>query len=640
MHPRVLFLATACCFAVTQPASTTWCESRLKTLREHVAARRFGEAYDMSTSLDHSSPSSLPAACLADSPYQGLADVLVLADGPWVGPHLRLRDPGGDPEVMPIHASDEWALLTTSAIKVTGFTLDGNFVMLSHGAISNGQRARGTRGAGDYTLGEKEILIIPAVPEDQCGDDGAAVFAGGLVDTYGGIINYLQAAVEFANTFFDEASWGSFRLKPTIVAPVCVAGFTYAGCGSFGDRALGWNSYDPVSDALDTLAIAACEDQRGLSPLDFLFYGVVIPGCEGIAWSGLGWVGSPGFVINLNANSLDPSLLHELGHNIGLNHGARLTSQNRGRVLAETTFVDAWASTRPLGYQEYGSLVTLMGKGETPSAQPMLPGKLMMEWASRDAVVRVEQPDGCGVSGETCGPYYLQPTDSGTFDSGAFVGVRIASEIADRYFWVEHRTLSAVVGDRPAIVVCSASYSSSAESLGGGGITGITILADAATEGDSSAPQVHEMEELQLDASVDGSGLPLWVRVGAADSRGYLPVTIAATAPGPSPPTPPAPPGIFQGCDDHCCNTVILDNIEYTLYTSAPCCYGKCAYQTVLPGSKVYYLQYVADDWDEYIVVDSLYSTSCFHQNTVASHVVSFFTNEEVADAASIEACA
>ena len=66
---------------------------------------------------------------------------------------------------------------------------------------------------------------------------------------------------------------------------------------------------------------------------------------------------------------------------------------------------------------------------------------------------------------------------------------------------------------------------------------------------------------------------------GAADSRGYLPVTIAATAPGPSPPTPPAPPGIFQGCDDHCnsdCNSDCDDSCDFFSKSCDGGCDGSC----------------------------------------------------------------
>jgi len=43
-----------------------------------------------------------------------------------------------------------------------------------------------------------------------------------------------------------------------------------------------------------------------------------MPACAELAWSGVGWVGQPGLVLNvLTAADHDASLVHQLGHNLG-----------------------------------------------------------------------------------------------------------------------------------------------------------------------------------------------------------------------------------------------------------------------------------------------------------------------------------
>ena len=81
------------------------------------------------------------------------------------------------------------------------------------------------------------------------------------------------------------------------------------------------------------------------------------------------------------------------------------------------------------------------------------------------------EPGSC--SSSPCGPYYLQPLDTGgSLDISSPVGIRISTEISGRYFWVEHRTKK---GNGNAAYICSASYSLS---YGGGGLLRKTVPPD------------------------------------------------------------------------------------------------------------------------------------------------------------------
>ena len=222
-----------------------------------------------------------------------------------------------------------------------------------------------------------------------------------------------------------------------------------------------------------------------------------------------------------------------VGHNLGLNHGTTYSGGTRGRSIAESAFVDNGAA-EPSGYNAYGSPVTLMGGGGTPDSDLTLPAKLINGWVDESSIVLLE-PGGC--SSAPCGPYYLQPLDAGgTFDPSAPVGVRVASEVEGRFFWVEHRTL---LGTGSAAYICSASYS---YTYGNGGLVRKTVMVDTATEGSTKAPEIYPMDAIELDVSADGSSFPLWVDVGVVDDQGFLPVTFSSSAPAPSPPLPPDPP--------------------------------------------------------------------------------------------------
>jgi len=102
-----------------QARDEAWCVERLKTLRGLVQARKLGEAYSLSITLDRSAATygMLPGPCLEDIPWQGTIDI------------RRQSDEDERPKglinglLLPIRAVDSWALVTATGVEVHGFTL-------------------------------------------------------------------------------------------------------------------------------------------------------------------------------------------------------------------------------------------------------------------------------------------------------------------------------------------------------------------------------------------------------------------------------------------------------------------------------------------------------------------------------------
>jgi hypothetical protein len=276
----------------------------------------------MSVMLNRSADELLSAACREDLPYDGPADVLSLSDGS-ISAHLT-----GDPArqgTYGCYATDAWTLFTSSSVAVRGFTLDGQFIMVWHEHMHPGfQQPEALAEPGGlrvgppvrvldrYSLGTKTMLMVPVCPGDLTEVECASAFNRYPVATNfdGSIVAYLGAVVDTANAFFSSASWGQFQLAATILPPVRLSGYDSASCGEF--PAVGWNSWSPIAEALDTRVYAQVAQEQGFDRASFDFGAILLPFCDEFRWSGLGWVGQPGFAINLVAADLDPSFVHEV----------------------------------------------------------------------------------------------------------------------------------------------------------------------------------------------------------------------------------------------------------------------------------------------------------------------------------------
>jgi hypothetical protein len=292
---------------------STWCDTRLTELRAHVAAAEFDEAMQMSAMLRRTG--TLPAACMADVPYEGGVDVLSYSDGTL---QVRLKDDADRLGLYDVYTTEAWTLLTAPSVSARGFTLDGHFVMVWHADVHpNSKGPGGLRMAPgstrqrvpDYTLGMRKMLIIPVCGQDMTEAECTAAFRTGLIDTdyAGDVVSYLHDVVDYSNEWLAESSYGQFGLVPTILPPMRVPGYNFASCGTY--NVVGWVPWGPDPAAIDSMAFAQMQLEHGLSRSDFDFAAIVLAKCPDIRWSGRGWVGIPGFALNLIPSKLDPSFV-------------------------------------------------------------------------------------------------------------------------------------------------------------------------------------------------------------------------------------------------------------------------------------------------------------------------------------------
>jgi hypothetical protein len=158
----------------------------------------------------------------------------------------------------------------------------------------------------------------------------------------------LRALFATASDWLAETTDGAVSLSGAAGPEVDIAGTVTAsgstGCGSPGDR---WRTW--ASEAVDALA------GQGVDLSPYLAAGhvaYVLRGTNDCGWSGLAWL--PGREIWLN-NSLSATVtVHELGHNLRLDHAAsmRCTSGGVGVLLSSSCTTS-----------EYGDPFDPMGNG-------------------------------------------------------------------------------------------------------------------------------------------------------------------------------------------------------------------------------------------------------------------------------------
>jgi len=595
-----------------------WCVSRLSTLLGHVSAERYDQAAELSFALDREL--KLPESCKYDVPYSGDANLLIMSDG--TNSIQLLGGIGGSYSLL---ANDTGKLVTMDKLEVVGFalsgdsTLSGSFIMQSHGTQYAGSRVFGSKASGSarfndlYSVGTKSILVIPVCPGDMSIDECTDAFNRDLVkNQYDGDVQaYLRDVVETGNEYLASASWGKFKIAGHVLAPIRLQGYNSATCKS--NTVLGWNSYNPNPEALDVMAFEAA---AALDPANarenFDFNTIVLARCQGRGWSGIGWVGQPGFALNLFAYTLDPSFVHELGHNLGMNHGARYTEGQRGRDIVETSYAD---SGRVNGHVEYGSTLTPMGNGKAPYGHYMLPAKIVLEWAAEGDMLLLS-PAGCMADSTACTSIRLHALDSGERTGNKPMGIRLETGVEGRYFWIEHRT---VVTDGHAAVVCSASYSPTG---GQGGTVGKTVMVDTLEEGTEVEPAVRPGATLLLNVGSVDAPHKMWLDVTRV-VEGELEVTLRSEVAALSPPSPPVAAGYDVRCGSgyECCEAVTLASSTYYLLDDAQsasaCCTAQCTYCAKdSAGNCDKYLHY-SDAYDTYFVTKAGAFVPCFESGSL-----------------------
>ena len=187
-----------------------------------------------------------------------------------------------------------------------------------------------------------------------------------------------------------------------------------------------------------------------------------------------------------------------------------------------------------------------MGRGEFDGAfgkqvDIVIEGKSVFDWMDHDATI--EEVDAFSVVGAAlctdatpCGPFFIYPTDLGSFPADAKLGVQIRTNTgsSNTYYFVEHRT-SSTLGNKALITW------SKVTSDGMTGIYGNSVLVDCTPETSSvvdagCAPGTS----IVLDVGPQDSPMPFTVEVGLVQENGTLPIYISANVPTSVPTMPPS----------------------------------------------------------------------------------------------------
>ena len=673
------------------------CAARAELLRSLVAAGDLEAAVDLSLAADAATRAALPAGCvLEDRPHAGFADVVTKVqrkgmDGERIS-HVRLAAGEKFARVEPVGSRAFSGSM--KQVPVVGFELNGTFYLAESaihcdkaalcvggdgapaqlasldeaarvsesfarraserrlGKIKKDPFASGAMGSmkpleanvrlpwvavaedevTDYVTGAKSLLIVPVCYNDESCDESWDSL--GLIASAhdGDPYAYFEEVVSVLNAYADQSSFGRVSFEATYADMVTLDTVSVGQCGSI-DSINYWSGGD---NAYDTLSYPVLNDAGtyGSVPEDWDYVVIMLPGCDSLSWSGIGWVSYPGTAQSVYAYDYDASVAHELGHNFGANHASYMTGGERGAVA----YADDEGS-----WVEYGSPYSTMGQGDIEddlgaSAQFLASTKMVFDWIDDDQVEWLEPYDFADGSAQCnpCGPYTLNRIDDGTLPAegdGTVAVVALSCEAADTYFFLEHR-----VTDTSGTGVLL-HWASIDDTYGGTGYVSNTVTVDAHADTSSWADAaLYPGESLTIDlTSSSGASYPVIVEAVETDA-GALEVTITAsdTAPPTVTPAPStaapirSPTTESESCGSVCCDTLSgLSNtyswsdatrIARTDDEDGYCCSEHCSF-AIVEGSTTYYLQYV---WTKYYIT----STDPCH----SSGSLSYYDTFEVED--------
>jgi hypothetical protein len=218
--------------------------------------------------------------------------------------------------------AESLALATAEAGRRLGTTFMGKPLLPSKNMEGGGvdssnddnDAVQGLSGEVDntYVVGTKSVLVLPICPSDSPNcltADKPFGYCYGLMQTDHGcasdgssVTSYLKQVMETNSNFFEVGSWGQLSFNAT-VAPVLQVDYLGASCGNY--QAL-TNGY---FEGLDGMAFAAAADllPRSYDVEAYDHWLVFMPGCSELGYSGIGWVGKPGSLLNLVNPSYDDS---------------------------------------------------------------------------------------------------------------------------------------------------------------------------------------------------------------------------------------------------------------------------------------------------------------------------------------------
>lgn len=476
-------------------------------------------------------------------PYAGQVHVLrtsagstraVLLDGPRAGTRV------------PCQLTGAAGLATAQAVPVRGILVGGH--LLAAEAPVAAARGRRLDAPAPYASGAPTILVATACPFDRSLEQCWAEAGGVIAAQYGGnVTRWLEAEVGRVSAKLRRMSYGALRgLDATFVPPIRVRGYTTQNCSEL--QALTWVTFDRDTSGMDGLLIQELQLTHGIHRADFDLFAFTHACSGGLRESGTAWVGAPGLAVRHDGRTeSDATFLHELGHNMGINHAGRLTKGQRGRAVWETSFAEERRGTPPYGgYDTYGARGSVMGtEGEF-----QVSAKHMLGWLPAGAMPSLALSDPCLPE---CGPYTLHPVDTSKADGMLGLQMRTAVE---RSFYVSNRVRPPDGLLTPALLIHSGT-----ERPFGVRVLTPTIQADRATEAEgegSSDVCIRAGESILLDLGNETHplGAMLQVRAGAGKALqvsvtrvtisdppiGTQPPPHPRSSPRPTPPPFPPPP--------------------------------------------------------------------------------------------------
>ncbi|KAH8076376.1 3'-tRNA processing endoribonuclease [Aureococcus anophagefferens] len=473
------------------------CAARAELLRSLVAAGDLEAAVDLSLAADAATRPALPAGCvLEDRPHAGFADVVTKVqrkgmDGERIS-HVRLAAGEKFARVEPVGSRAFSGSM--KQVPVVGFELNGTFYLAESaihcdkaalcvggdgapaqlasldeaarvsesfarraserrlGKIKKDPFASGAMGSmkplkanvrlpwvavaedevTDYVTGAKSLLIVPVCYNDESCDESWDSL--GLIASAhdGDPYAYFEEVVSVLNAYADQSSFGRVSFEATYADMVTLDTVSVGQCGSI-DSINYWSGGD---NAYDTLSYPVLNDAGtyGSVPEDWDYVVIMLPGCDSLSWSGIGWVSYPGTAQSVYAYDYDASVAHELGHNFGANHASYMTGGERGA----------------------GDIEDDLGA----SAQFLASTKMVFDWIDDDQVEWLEPYDFADGSAQCnpCGPYTLNRIDDGTLPAegdGTVAVVALSCEAADTYFFLEHRAVETDAGALEVTITAS-----------------------------------------------------------------------------------------------------------------------------------------------------------------------------------------
>ena len=258
-------------------------------------------------------------------------------------------------------------------------------------------------------LGVATVLVMPVCQET--GD-----YDYGLVK--GDVPTYFANVIDEANGFLNASSDGLFSLEATILEPMEM---TMMDCGGM----------DPLTttDSIEKQAQRLARD-RGYEPLNYDIEVAVIPYCDDLWWDGWARVGRKGMVLNLRADDYDAMFVHELGHNLGLGHGACVLDGDRGAVA----YIDDDDVVH-----EYCSPYTPLGSDVLPTSDFLAASKIFVGWIPESRLATYDPSSDA--------EYTLLNGAADDFsNSSSYAAVRVATTSGDaRYYYMEYHAGSVLM---------------------------------------------------------------------------------------------------------------------------------------------------------------------------------------------------